>query len=307
MNSNKEAAYIRNIERKSFQEWKLEENKNRSIPISPDILYISDFTLEKYANGGDSGDLYLAVNKHNPLEKYVLKHEYYDCACNEYMYSKIGNKMGIKVAPVKLFILDNKKKAFKSDFVCGIKYFEDCEHVNFDYIKKHKNDIDNWMDYFRMRSLESLFGEGDGIEVVKYHQELYRIDTTDAFNLSEYFIHLLAYNFSDENGKNIRKMTQREILLNAFGATTSRMDMWMIGLKSFLNLYGEEYLPYYLETFRLLWKVSEEDMEEWTYILTWFYPNVIGEYFKIYLINLKLDAEEFLDRVAQGKLDVTVS
>jgi len=117
---------IRNYERSSFRELKEKENKDRIIPISEDILYTSDFTLEKFSSSGDSGELFLATNKKNHDERYIIKHEYYDCACNEYMYSKIGNKMGIKIAPVKLFVVNDKEKKFKSDFVCGIKYLEDC-------------------------------------------------------------------------------------------------------------------------------------------------------------------------------------
>ncbi len=192
---------IKIYERNGFCELKKEENKNRNVPISDDILYISDFTLEKFPNNGDSGDLYLATNKYNHSEKYILKHEYYDCACNEYMYSKIGNKMGIKIAPVNLFILDNKEKRFKSDFVCGIKYLENCEHVNFDYIEKNKNNINNWKDFFRMLGLEVLFEEGDGMEVVKYNSDIYRLDTTSSFTISNYQIYPLAYdyNYNDIN------------------------------------------------------------------------------------------------------------
>lgn len=307
MYANKKIAYVRNYERISFQELKLEENKNRSIPVSDDILYISDFTLEKYRCGGDSGNLFLATNKHNPLEKYVLKHEYYDCACNEYMYSKIGNKLGIKIASVKLFVLDNKKNVFKSDFVCGIKYFENCKHVNFDYIETNKNNIDNWMDYFRMYGLGSLLEESDGIEVVKHNKEIYRLDTTDSFTLSDFFIHPLAYNYNDKNGNNIRKMANKNILLMAKGNTEGRMNMWMFNLQYFLKKYESKYVAYYLETFKLLEKVSEKDIEDWINILTWFYPDVIGEYFKKYLVNLKLDVEKFLIRVSKENFDKTFS
>ena len=59
-------------------------------------------------------------------------------------------------------------------------------------------------------------------------------------------------------------------------------------------LFGKEFLNYYLETFSLLKNVTEEDIEEWTSILTYFYPNIIGEYFKSYFNNLKLDVDEFL-------------
>lgn len=207
MYSKKEQNQIRNFERDNFSKLKQEENKNRNIPISDDILYISNFKLEKFTHYGDSGALYLATNKHNYNEKYILKHEYYDCACNEYMYSKIGNKMGIKIAPVKLFIIDDKKNRFKSDFVCGIKYLENCEHINFSYIEKNKSKIRNWQDFFRFYCLESLFEEDDGSEIVKYKDEIYRIDTTDAFTISNFSIYPLAYDYN--NGINIREFAKK--------------------------------------------------------------------------------------------------
>lgn len=301
MYSKKEENKIRNLERDSFRKLKQEENKNKNVPISDDILYISDFTLEKFANSGDSGDLYLATNKHNHNEKYMLKHEYYDCACNEYMYSKIGNKMGVKIAQVKLFVLDDKEKKFKSDFVCGIKYLENCEHLNFNYIEKNKDNINNWKDYFKMFCLELLFEEGDGIEVVKYNNEIYRLDTTDAFTISDFDIHPLAYDYNN-NGINIRKFASKCILQRASRNTDSRVSRWESGMNYFIEKFGKIYLEYYLETFKLLEKVTENDIEEWTNVLTLLYPNVIGEYFKNYFNNLKLDVEQFITKIEEKNL-----
>ena len=76
MYSKKDENKIRNLERENFRKLKNEENKNRNIPLSDDILYISDFNLKKFFNSGDSGNLYLAINKYNN-EKYILKHEFY--------------------------------------------------------------------------------------------------------------------------------------------------------------------------------------------------------------------------------------
>lgn len=304
MYSKKEENQIRKFERESFRKLKEQENKNKKFPVHEDILYISDFTLEKFSNFGDSGDLYLATNKHNPNEKYILKHKYYDCACNEYMYSKIGNKMGIKIAQVKLFILNDKEKKFKSDFVCGIKYFENCEHVNFEHIIKNKNNINNWEDYFRMLCLEALFEEGDGIEVVKYNDEIYRLDTTDAFTISDFYIHPLAYDYNN-NGINIREFANKTILKMSERNTDSRISRWEFAIDYYLEKFGDKYFEYYLETFRRLEQVTEKDIEKWTSILTFFYPNVIGEYFRNYFYNLKLDVEQFLIKMKEKDL-VTV-
>ena len=61
-------------------------------------------------------------------------------------------------------------------------------------------------------------------------------------------------------------------------------------------------LNYYLETYQLLENVSDEEIDEWISILTFFYPNVIGEYFKIYFSNLKLDVKKFLIKMDKKDL-----
>ena len=48
MYSKKDENKIRNLERENFHKLKNEENKNRNIPLSDDILYISDFNLKKF-------------------------------------------------------------------------------------------------------------------------------------------------------------------------------------------------------------------------------------------------------------------
>ena len=283
---------IKKFQREEFKKLKKEENKNREIPTSNDILYISDFEIEKYSNLGDSGELLLATSKHNKEEKYIIKHEYYECACNEYMYSKFGNKMDIKIAPVKLFIIDDKVDKFKSDFVCGIKYFENSKHVIFKDVENNKS-INNWKDYIKMIALEALFDEDDGIEVLKYKDSIYRIDTQAAFRISEFAIYPLAYDYN-KNGINLKEFAEKNIMRNSQRRSKYNLDMWHSRLESIKNHFGLKYLPYFFETFESIEKITDKDLEEWTNTLTYLYPNIIGEYFKNYIINLKTDAKEFL-------------
>lgn len=281
---------IRTNERNSFRKIKEIENRNKTIPKSDDILFTDDFTFKKFFHNGDSGELFLATNKHNKNEKYIIKHEYYDCACNEYMYSKIGNKIGVKIAPVKLFVVNDKDNQFKSDFVCGIKYFEDFKEISFDNIKIN---FDNWQDYYRMHCLESVFDESDGIELVKNNNYIYRIDTTDAFTISDYDISLLAYS-SIQNGINIKQFASINILKKANRNLNYRISNWNFNINFFVKKFGQEYFDYYIDTLKLLSKIKEKDINEWTNTLTLFYPNIVGDYFKTYLRNLKLDIDEFI-------------
>ena len=284
-----------------FFEIKQKENANRKVPISDDILYASDFIFEPYANKGDSGFLYLATSKKDKKEKYIIKHEYLDCACNEYMYSKVSNKMGIKTVPVKLFIIDDKQELFKSPFVCGIKYLENCERIGGKIILSNKENIKNWQDFFKIYALEAILDEDDGIEVVKYNNKIYRIDATGSFILSNYFIHYLAYEFN-EFGIDIRANISNQILKTANIELETRREMWLIHMSSFIDMYGRTYLPEYLETFNLLDNITDSDIEMWTNILTWFYPNIIGKYYKEYFKKLKSDAKIILKEIYEKEL-----
>lgn len=264
----------------------IEKNKN----LSPDILNISDYTIENYSDYGDSGMLYLATSKKNSSEKYILKHQYFDCACNEYMYSQIGNKIGVKIAPVKLFIVDEKESIFKTPCVCGIKYLDSSEHVSFKYVEENKNSIKNWQDYIKIISLESIFEESDGIEVLKYNNEIYRIDTTDSF-ISEYFISGL---FNNKLSNNEREIFKNMLLKSAERNSKYRIMGWKLNLENFIKNYGKEYKNIYLKPFKDLNKISSKDIKTWTKKLEEIYPPVIERFFVTYFEYLNKDIKLFL-------------
>ena len=289
-------------ERNSFRKLKNQENLNKDIKLNRDILFTSDFIFEEYPSDGDSGKLYLATCKYNENERYIVKHEYYDCCCNEFMYSKLGNKMGIKIAPVKLFIVDDRDDLFLSDFVCGVKYYENAKPVSFSKIENEV--INNYEDYYKMCSLEYLFEEADGIEIIEHDNLIYRIDTTAAFTISDFFIHELAYDYN-KNGIDIRKTATNNILHQATGNKEHRFSLWKIGYEDFVKEYGVEKSNYFLEPFEFIQKIKKQDIKNWTSTLTIIYPDVIGEYFEIYIEDLKKDAKTFLEEVKKQELVTT--
>lgn len=286
MYSVQQLGRIRNIEREQLRKIKEIENANKKVELLEDILDTKDFTFEKYSAAGDSGSLLLATSKKDKAEKYIVKHEYYDCACNEYMYSKIANEMNINVAPVKMFSVTNKKNIFKSDFVCGIKYYEDAQRVGYKYIENNKEQIENWKDYFKFKGMESLFFEADDIEIIKKDKFIYRIDTTAAFTLSHVFISHLAYE-GEYDGIDIRKFAYDRIIKLANFNKEFALKTWTAAIEEFKEHKDTKYLQYYLEPFKLFLNIDEKKIEKWCDTICYFYPNIIGEYYKIYLENIK--------------------
>lgn len=284
---------LRRNEKEKFRCLKLEENKNKDFIVSDDLLYTSDFRFEFFSDLGDSGELLIATNRNDSNDKYIIKHQYYDCACNEYMYSKIGNKMGISIALVKLFVVDDDNDMFVSDFICGVKYFDNAKHVNSSYVIQNKDRIINWEDYFRMLGLSVLLNDGDSFEVLECDNKIYRIDTSSSFLISDYLIHLLAYDYIS-NGIDIRDFSTKKILEVALGDSDYRFKNWVFSYNNFIEKYGREYLDYYLEPFYLLDNIKDSDIYEWIGVLTYIYPNVVGETYNIYFSNLKKDVRKYL-------------
>lgn len=293
MYSKQQLGYIRNEQRNNFKILINKQNENKKILNTSDILSSKDYKVTKHSNSGDSGELLLANNKKDKNEKYIIKHEYYDCACNEYMYSKIGNEMNIKIAPVKFLKIEDKEKIFKSDFVCAIKYYENSNHTNYNKILEDREKIINWQDYFKFLGMESLFLESDGIEVIQSDNYIYRIDTTAAFSLSHMQIEYLAYDFI-HNGINVRDFAERTIMKLANCNKEKILSFWNNSKMFFIKYYGAEYLKYYLEPFYKFADFDENKILEWTRTITYFYPDIIGKYFNIYLKNIKIFANEFI-------------
>lgn len=298
MYSAQQKGMIKNIERNNFRELKKRENLNKNFNIlsNKDILDTKNFTFQKFNHLGDSGNLQIATNKKNKEERYIVKHDYYDCACNEYMYSKIGNEMGIAIAPVKLFLITDKEKNFKSDFVCGVKYYNEGKTIGYKEIISNKNDISNWKDYFRFLGMESLFSESDGIEVIKEGNFIYRIDTTAAFSISHIYISYLAYDF-EYQGATVREFVNKMIQKLANFNIENVIDSWKIEMDIFKRNYEMKYFEYYLEPFKLFLEIDEKKIEEWSKNVTYFYPDIIGEYYKTYFKNLKKAVKIFLKEI----------
>ena len=69
-------------------ESKARENRNKPAITSPDVVETADFMFSDLLHyDGDSGKLLLAKRKTNRNDRYLVKHAYTDCACNEFIYT----------------------------------------------------------------------------------------------------------------------------------------------------------------------------------------------------------------------------
>lgn len=108
-------------------ESKAEENRKKPPLSSPDVVETRDFVFVPFDplnRVGDSGTLLLAKRKANRKEQYVVKHAFTDCACNEFVYTKLAQAMGYCMPDAILLQLSPQEKRpyFKTEYIIGERY-----------------------------------------------------------------------------------------------------------------------------------------------------------------------------------------
>lgn len=269
------------------------ENRNKSPLSSPDVVQTADFVFSKATEqGGDSGALLLAKRKTNKSERYLVKHAYTDCACNEFVYTKLAQAMGYCMPDAVLFQLSpgEKRPYFKSEYIIGEKYLNVLDAAP--SYEKVRELAKNWEQYFSFLGLYALTAESDGVEILLADDhQIYRVDTTDAFPISNWHLDTAGIN-REINGLNPYEITKTQLLSQDFSHALngSSCNWW---LEKCLEIDPQS-RPYFLEPFTRLQEVHSDYIDDFLNTLCYFYPDFIGDYFKLYISALQKQCADYL-------------
>lgn len=269
-------------------ESKTKENQSKPPITSPDVVQTSDFTFSPFCplgRTGDSGSLLLAKRKSDRKERYVVKHAYTDCACNEFVYAKLARAMGYTMPDVLLFQIsaEEKRRYFKTEYIIGLQYLDlEIESPTFSEIREKAA---NWKEYFSFLGMYAMFFESDSFETpLAKDGRIYRLDTTDAFPLSTWQLNDAGINISFD-GKNPHDIRKRQLLSSDFSNALQRS--WCDSyFESSLKKAQEGCKPF-LEPFARLREIPSDYIDGFLNTLCYFYPDFIGDYFKLYLSALQ--------------------
>ena len=171
-------------------ESKAEENRAKPPLQSPDVAETAEFLFSRsLPHRGDSGPLLLAKRKQNRAEQYLVKHAYTDCACNEFVYTKLAQAMGYSMPDVLLLRLSPQEKRpyFATEYLIAQRYLA-VSDPDPSYAKIWEQ-AENWSQYFSFQALYGITGEGDGLEILLAEdRKIYRVDTTGAFPVGNYYL-----------------------------------------------------------------------------------------------------------------------
>lgn len=264
------------------------ENLGKPPLASPDVVQTADFTFSDfcpYGEEGDSGPLLLARQKGDRQKRYVVKHACTDCACNEYVYSKLAQAMGYTMPGAVLFQLsaEEKRRYFKTEYLVGIKYLDlEIEAPSYAEIREKAQ---NWREYFSFWGMYAMFAESDGMETpLAKDGKIYRIDTTDAFPLSIWQLDTAGIN-KDIHGENPHDICKQQLLSRDFSHVLPAS--WCDLCCETCREKDKSGIQSFLEPFSRIQEIRDDYIDDFLNSLCYFYPDFIGEYFKRYISALQ--------------------
>lgn len=285
---------MQNFMMKQRIEYKKAENAGKPPLHADDVVLTTDFEFSSpFEREGDSGKLLLAKQITNPSNQYFVKHAFTDCACNEYVYTKLAQAMGYKMPDVVLFQLSDSetRKCFSTEHIIGAKYLNIVDPFpTYETIRERAK---NWKEYFCFHGLYAMTGEADGAELPLIDDEyIYRVDTTDAFPISNYQLDLAGVS-QEFQGVVLNEVVKRNLQsVDLSGVVlSSHCDLILEHCKEKDVQIGE---TMFFEPFERIQEISDSYIDSFLNTLCYFYPDYVGDFFKRYLAALKLQSTSYI-------------
>ncbi len=196
----------------------------------------------------------------------------------------------------KLFRLSSgeKRPYFKTEYIIGAKYLNVIDACP--SFEKMQSIAQNWREYFGFWALYSMFVEGDGMEVLLADDGyIYRVDTTDAFTCSNYYLDNAGIDRVIQ-GLNLNAVIKGMLLSQDFNRLWDNAG-FDADLQRCINLYGIESRDLYLKPFSQIQEVSDSYIDSFLNTLCYFYPDYIGDYYKLFIYALQSASAEFLSKI----------
>lgn len=297
MNSEEwKKAHMDNILRELRLESQRRNNAGKPPLRSEDVLETGDFTFSPITPGnreGDSGKLLLAKRRADKTERYLVKHEYCDCAANEFVYFKLARGMGLKMPTVRLFHLSDgeKRKVSKTGYTVGIEYLDvQKESPSYELIRER---AENWEDFHGFSALYTFFLEDDSFEILLASDNyIYRVDTTSSFIMGEWYLGKVGLDM-EISGINIQDLVKQQL------DERMKSDFWehtnlRANLERHMKQYGEESRRGFLRPFYHIQDLSDAYVDDFLNTLCYFYPDFVGDYYRQFIHAAKKKAKEFI-------------
>jgi len=136
------------------------------------IFNTDDYKFSRYRKNeeGMSGKLYLATNKEDENDLWVVKGEFFDHALNEFVISMFANELNVLVPECKLAFYRDKLAAF-------IKYLPNIRLLS---KKEAQEDAEVFEDYLKQFFIGAVFYNDDHLEVfIDDEKRVWQLDNAE--------------------------------------------------------------------------------------------------------------------------------
>ena len=241
--------------------------------MNPYELRAEDFTFAPYKHEGDSGAMLLATAKSDPSIQYIVKSEYPEIACNEFMYHHVAAAVGLYTQDV--WILSGLADR---NHAVAIRYVPNARKFTYD-----KADEESKQTYFKFKTLYAILNEDDSEEIYYDGQgRLFKLDNAASFNMSELAIrHAINYG-NDELPEFVWKMLKSGISLVQY-------EKYALLLEIFKKYFGKEAVEIGYAFFEQFVSIDISKVESAAEALEKIYPFTITEYYPAF-VNVRVEA-----------------
>lgn len=244
------------------------------MPKAIDIINISDYTLTEFhqeRGEGDGGRLFLATGKTDKSEQWVIKNGGYETGCNEYMYSKIAEAVGLYTLKVRLINGNGYGQAAAIKFIPDRKSFKEKE--------ANENEI---AEVCRFYALYCVLAEEDSFELFyDTDGKILKLDNSASFNLNFLSADLLK-----------RFGLKNDIVQNTLNASV------VADLKSYIKMltvkFGTTAEKEFIDTVQKFTMIDNGAFESAYETLSMNYPSAFADYFKTFIEKRKEECRKFL-------------
>ena len=292
------------VMRRLRMESKAAENMIKPPLTSSDVVETSDYVFSPITPEnriGDSGQLLLAKKKDDRKRQYLVKHAYTDCAVNEFVYTKLAQAMDIKMPDAVLFRLSEgeKRRYFQTEYILGTKYLNIIKRLaDYNIIR---NEAINWHDFLCYQALYDMFLEDDSFEVMLATDGfIYRVDTSSSFHIVDNHLSQAGVNI-ELNGYNPAESVKNRMLSYCHNYNEDKeINIFTASLEGLTKKYGSECVQPYLDPFSRIQEIPDDYIDSFLNTLCYFYPDFIGDYFKLLIAAIQRASSSFLNTITIG-------
>lgn len=255
------------------------------------ILNTSEYTFSKFSDGGFSGKILLATPKNNCLPRLLIKSENPSSACNEFMYSRVAELLGILIPKAYIMTVSPKDAhLFSSPYVVGIEFMDGMHGFTLEEMRASEL----WRkEYAEQYALSAMFFQDDRVQLtMRTDGHITGFDFTETFWLND--MEISSFKLSDDDLTNILRSRLQQAVIK----TATKLRAGAATLQIELCLPQSSPPPdSYLSPMRSLLMLTDEQVEVLTDALCEVYPISVAVYYEEYIKALKIIVNGYLHTV----------